>query len=145
MACVSTHDLPTLKGWWEGSDIAEKLALGLLSEEDARKERETRREDRRLLLEALGAAKGLLAEDVNSDVAFSDALAGAAHAYVARAPALLAMAQVDDLAGETIAVNLPGTDRERPNWRRKLDPKTAVLFESGLAQAILNGLRRNLD
>ena len=63
MACVSTHDLPTLKGWWEGSDIAEKLALGLLSEEDARKERETRREDRRLLLEAL-AREGLLAEDV---------------------------------------------------------------------------------
>ena len=144
MACVSTHDLPTLKGWWEGSDIAEKLALGLLSEEDARKERETRREDRRLLLEAL-ASEGLLAEDVDSDVAFSDALAGAAHAYVARAPALLAMAQVDDLAGETIAVNLPGTDRERPNWRRKLDPKTAILFESGLAQAILTGLRRNLD
>ncbi len=53
MACVSTHDLPTLKGWWEGADIAEKLALGLLSEEDARKERETRREDRRLLLAAL--------------------------------------------------------------------------------------------
>jgi glycogen operon protein len=144
MACVSTHDLPTLKGWWEGSDIAEKLALGLLSEEDARKERETRREDRRQLLAAL-AREGLLAEDVNSDVAFSDALAGAAHAYVARAPALLAMAQVDDLAGETVAVNLPGTDRERPNWRRKLDPKMAVLFESGLAQAILNGLRRNLD
>ncbi|HEY8071373.1 MAG TPA: 4-alpha-glucanotransferase, partial [Methylocystis sp.] len=144
MACVSTHDLPTLKGWWESLDIAEKLALGLLSEEDARKERQTRREDRRLLLEAL-AREGLLAEDVDSDGAFSDALAGAAHAYVARAPALLAMAQVDDLAGEPIAVNLPGTDRERPNWRRKLDPKTAVLFESDLAQAILNGLRRNLD
>jgi len=122
MACVSTHDLPTLKGWWEGSDIAEKLALGLLSEKDARKERETPREDRRLLLAAL-AREGLLAADGGSDVAFSDALAGAAHAYVARAPALLAMAQVDDLAGETVAVNLPGTDRERPNWRRKARPE----------------------
>ena len=28
-ACVSTHDLPTLAGWWEGADIAERLALGL--------------------------------------------------------------------------------------------------------------------
>jgi glycogen debranching enzyme len=144
MTCVSTHDLPTLKGWWEGADIAEKLELGLLSEEDARKERERRREDRRLLLDAL-AREGLLAEGVSPDAPFSDALAGAAHAYVARAPALLAMAQVDDLAGESIAVNLPGTDRERPNWRRKLDAKTADLFETGLAQAILSGLRRNLD
>jgi glycogen operon protein len=144
MACVSTHDLPTLKGWWEGTDIAEKLELDLLSEEDARKEQKTRREDRRVLLEAL-AREGLLAEGVSPDAPFSDALAGAAHAYVARAPALLAMAQVDDLAGEAIAVNLPGTDRERPNWRRKLDAKTADLFESSLAQAILTGLRRNLD
>jgi glycogen operon protein len=144
MACVSTHDLPTLKGWWEGLDIAEKLELGLLSEEDARKERGGRRKDRRLLIEAL-AGEGLLAADANPDAPFSDALAGAAHAYMARTPALLAMAQLDDLAGETIAVNLPGTDRERPNWRRKLDKETPALFESSLAQAILMGLRRNVD
>ena len=144
MACVSTHDLPTLKGWWEGADIAEKLELGLLSEEDARKERETRREDRRLLLDAL-AREGLLAEGVESDGAFSDALA--------RRRACLCGARAG-AAGDGASRRsrrrsdrgqFAGNGRERPNWRRKLDAKTAALFESGLAQAILSGLRRNLD
>ena len=55
MTCVSTHDLPTLKGWWEGSDITEKLELGLLTPEAAQKERETRRTDRRLCWRPLRA------------------------------------------------------------------------------------------
>ena len=29
-ACVSTHDLPTLAGWWDAADITEKRALSLL-------------------------------------------------------------------------------------------------------------------
>ncbi len=31
VACVATHDLATLAGWWAGADIAEKLSLGLLT------------------------------------------------------------------------------------------------------------------
>jgi glycogen operon protein len=141
MACVSTHDLPTLRGWWEGVDIAEKLALGLLSEELAQSERMARSTDRRRLIEAL-LREGVLAEGVSADGPFTAALAGAAHAYVARTPSLLAMAQLDDLAGEPVAVNLPGTDRERANWRRKLDGELSAVFESGVATAILEGLRR---
>ena len=34
-ACVSTHDLPTIAGWWTGADIDEREALGLLSKADA--------------------------------------------------------------------------------------------------------------
>ena len=34
-ACVSTHDLPTIAGWWTGADIAEKHSLGLLETDDA--------------------------------------------------------------------------------------------------------------
>jgi len=63
---------------------------------------------------------------------------------VARAPSVLAMAQVDDLAGEAVAVNLPGTDRERPNWRRKLALNLDDLFENTRARAVLSGLCRNL-
>ena len=28
IACVTTHDLPTLVGWWSGADVAERLGLG---------------------------------------------------------------------------------------------------------------------
>jgi glycogen operon protein len=39
---------------------------------------------------------------------------------VGASPAALVLVQADDLAGETAALNLPDTDRERPNWRRKV-------------------------
>ena len=33
-ACVATHDLPPLAGWWEGKDLNEAAGLGLLSDRD---------------------------------------------------------------------------------------------------------------
>jgi glycogen operon protein len=47
------------------------------------------------------------------------------------------LAQADDLAGETVAVNMPGTDRERPNWRRRIGMNVEDIFESDLAGKIL--------
>jgi glycogen operon protein len=67
-------------------------------------------------------------------------VARAVHAFVAATPALLTLVQADDLAGETEAVNLPGTDRERPNWRRRLDIDVETLCRAPLAQAILSAL-----
>jgi len=32
----------------------------------------------------------------------------------------LAALQIEDLLGETLPVNVPGTDREYPNWQRKV-------------------------
>ena len=31
IACATTHDLPTLAGWWQGADIAERLQLGRIA------------------------------------------------------------------------------------------------------------------
>jgi glycogen operon protein len=42
----------------------------------------------------------------------------------------LALVQADDLAGEDFAVNLPGTDRERPNWRRRLATDAQDLWDT---------------
>jgi glycogen operon protein len=52
------------------------------------------------------------------------------------------LAQVEDLAGEVTAVNLPGTDQERPNWRRKLAQPVPELLRTELADAILAEIRR---
>ena len=70
----------------------------------------------------------------------SDALAAAVHALLAGAGSLLASAQLDDLAGERTATNLPGTDRERPNWRHKLALDVEALFASPRAREILAAL-----
>lgn len=144
MACVSTHDLPTLEGWWAEADIAEKQALGLIAPAAAEAARAARRADKDALLDAL-RAQALIDDGRCSSDAFDDGLARALHAFIARTPSLLAMAQLDDLAGETQAINLPGTDRERLNWRRRLPDSIDALVNSRRARAILAGLCRNVD
>jgi glycogen operon protein len=144
MACVSTHDLPTLEGWWAAADIAEKQALGLIAPDTAEAARAARRAEKDALLDAL-RAQALIDDGRRSSGAFDDALALALHAFIARTPSLLAMAQLDDLGGKTLAINLPGTDRERLNWRRRLPESINALVDSRRARAILAGLCRNVD
>lgn len=136
-ACVSTHDLATLAGWWNGADIAEKRILLLLDDPEAEHNRAAEKAE----LVALLQAEGLLEENVDLAQPMPPAVAVAVHAFVSATPSLLALVQADDLAGETVAINLPGTDRERPNWRRRLDPDVSDLCRSPLACAILAAFR----
>ncbi|HYC02097.1 MAG TPA: malto-oligosyltrehalose trehalohydrolase [Azospirillaceae bacterium] len=117
LAMAGTHDLPTLRGWWNGTDIALKDRLGLLPGEGERQKQDRlRARDRVKLIQAM-RAEGLLAEGEEKDVG---ALVRATHAFLARSAAGIALVQLDDVTGEDDPVNLPGTDREHPNWRRKL-------------------------
>jgi glycogen operon protein len=135
LACLTTHDLPTFTGWWQGEDIREKEALGFLSEEEAEAAREGRISDKRALLrligrEDLGNPAGLAAPADASIVA-------AAHRLLGGASSFITIAQLDDIVGEVTAVNLPGTDFERPNWRRKLNGDIGGLREKLAAFASL--------
>ncbi len=141
VACVATHDLATLAGWWGGADIAERLSLGFLTLARAGEEIARRREEKRGLIAALVAA-GLIGAGPTDDAPLTDAIAAAVHALVGRAGSILAHAQFDDLVGETVQTNLPGTDRERPNWRLKLSPDVAAAFASHRTQAILAALAK---
>jgi glycogen operon protein len=81
---------------------------------------------------------------MTSGDAFSDRLSALIHAHVAAGASLLMLAQAEDLAGETVAVNLPGTDRERPNWRRRLGTALPGLCETERARAILATMQGRL-
>jgi glycogen operon protein len=140
VACATTHDLPTMAGWWLGADIAEREALGSVAAEAAERMRTQRRDEKEMLSRALVDA-GLLPALPDIDAPLSAAFAVAAIAWVADAPAYLVLAQADDLAGETIATNLPGTDRERPNWRRRLAPDIDRLFAGDLTRQVCERLR----
>ncbi|GAB0117236.1 glycogen debranching protein GlgX [Acidisoma sp. 7E03] len=136
-ACVSTHDLPTLAGWWEGSDIEERQSLGLADAAGTEAARLARQEEKRGALAAL-AAQGLIAsvDAIDLSKPMETAVAVAFHAYVGRTDCLLDLVQADDLARETVALNLPGTDQERPNWRRKVMPAADGLWQTELGRAV---------
>lgn len=66
----------------------------------------------------------------------------AVHAMVASTPSQIMLAQADDLAGETDPLNVPGTDTEWPNWRRRVRVPVEALAETPLASAILAAIRK---
>jgi 4-alpha-glucanotransferase len=115
LAVLGSHDLPTLRGWWEGRDIDLKRRYDLLTDEETDWQRALRVRDKEKLLEVLRAG-GMLSGD-EPDLA---ALSAAAHCFLARSAAILAVAQLDDMLDEPDQVNVPSTSWEHPNWRRKL-------------------------
>jgi glycogen debranching enzyme GlgX/4-alpha-glucanotransferase len=140
-ACVSTHDLPTLAGWWIGADIAERLALGLSDAVAAGAAHAARAQEKARMLDALAAERLIpTAAEVDLSVPLPAALAGAIHAYIGMTGCLLDLVQADDLAGETVAVNLPGTDTERANWRRKIAVPADGLWATEVGQAVLRAV-----
>ena len=105
LVCVSTHDLPTWRGYFAMHDLDWRDQAGLTVERD--KERGMRRADQERVARAL-EREGL------------DRSARSAHAYIARTPSKLALVQPEDMLELLEQANLPGTVDEHPNWRRKL-------------------------
>jgi 4-alpha-glucanotransferase len=125
LACVSTHDLPTLEGWWAGDDIALRRGFGFIDEDSARKQSDERSLERHGLLASLLGSGRLRAAAGGSNAsdppALDDALAAALHAHAADSPARLFAVRLEDLAGEHRPVNVPSTTGDQyPNWRRRL-------------------------
>ena len=63
-----------------------------------------------------------------------------AHAYVAKTPCAIMLIQADDLSLETEALNVPGTDKERPNWRRRLSVNTDRLPELDTSKSVVSAI-----
>jgi len=137
LATVGSHDLATLRGWWEGHDIDLKEEKGLYpAEGEAQRQRDRRRDERSRLLEALTAANLPLPASFGPDSPYSDALGHAVHAFLARTNAAISMVQLDDLTTELEQVNLPGTVDQYPNWRRKLSLSLEDIADSPEAGVI---------
>jgi (1->4)-alpha-D-glucan 1-alpha-D-glucosylmutase len=129
LATPTTHDLPTLTGWFSARDVATRERIGLLAPENAERARLGRRLDALRLIDALSAHGALDPASVPalqacvshppSEATAYDPLVRAAYRYLAASPAKLVLVQLDDALGEFEQVNIPGTFVEYPNWRRK--------------------------
>jgi (1->4)-alpha-D-glucan 1-alpha-D-glucosylmutase len=129
IATGSTHDLPTLAGWWEGHDIDVRAKLGLIVSEERQRQHEERAQHRRKLVRALEAA-GLLG--AANDGPMTPALMAQIAAFIAATPCVIEVLQLEDLLRVPDQANLPGTVDEHPNWRRKLPvPIEKVLASQG--------------
>ncbi|MEE4154235.1 MAG: 4-alpha-glucanotransferase [Erythrobacter sp.] len=125
-AMTSTHDLPTLAGWWQGRDLDWACALdrgaAQANEVTARSARESEKADLWNRIGESGHAIGPPPADPEPFVT-------AAIAHVAGSACELALVPLEDLIGLAEQPNLPGTLEEHPNWRRRMPKATSALLE----------------
>jgi 4-alpha-glucanotransferase len=136
VAMTSTHDLPTVAGWWKGSDIEVRHEYGRLGEgvdpDTMRKERE---QDRPRLWNAF--VREHVGEGPVPEPGDTDRVVDAAVRFIAKTEVPLSLIPLEDLLGQEEQPNLPGTVSEHPNWRRRLTvPADIVLDAEPVARRI---------
>jgi len=144
LMAVSTHDLPTLAGWWTGHDLVVRQKLGLFPNDTvSARQFASRAQDRIRLLQALQGA-GLLPAgtgvELDSAPRLTPELCEAIHAYAAGSAAQVMLVQMEDALRLEDQANLPGTVDEHPNWRRKLP----LSLEAQPGDATLESLCRRI-
>lgn len=111
LATLTTHDLPTVAAVWQGRDGDRAMSDRLTS--------------------LTHAPAGSLAEDVVLSM----------HHLLARSPALLRLATLEDLCASVERPNVPGTVAEHPNWRRRLPVRIEDLDRRPLVRASTQAFR----
>jgi 4-alpha-glucanotransferase len=135
-AMTSTHDLPTVAGWWRGHDLEVRKESGLIS--DLTGERESRSEDRGTLWRSFRAAKVASGEAPAPEQ--STPVADAAVKFLARTRSQLALLPLEDALALLEQPNLPGTINQQPNWRRRYRGPAAELLDNPSVQGRLKPL-----
>jgi len=136
VSMTSTHDLPTVAGWWGGRDLEWRAELGTKLEGQA----ETRQAERPKLWAAFRKA-GVATGPVPGPEETAR-VADAAAAYIGRARCELALLPLEDALAAVEQPNMPGTVDEHPNWRRRLDPPVELLFRDPAFEQRLRALAR---
>ena len=123
LAVATTHDLPTLTGFWSGEDLQVRARLSAFTDGAAHHRAwEERQRDKAGILHAL-KRESLLPNGVTEDLATAPVMTAdlcqAIHSYLARTPSCIVLANLEDALGELSQTNLPGTVDSHPNWTRK--------------------------
>ena len=144
----TTHDLPTLAGFWIGRDIEARRAAGLVSDDVYQRQFQERARDKQQMLDMLFEL-GLLPEWSPRSAVEIPELTGELHnafiGFLAMTPSALMVLNQEDLTKETDQQNLPGSTSEYPNWRRKMQYTIEELHSDPRAHDFARMLRNWLE
>ncbi|WP_440877140.1 4-alpha-glucanotransferase [Thalassotalea sp. PLHSN55] len=117
---IANHDVPPFFAWWQTDDLQIKNNYQLFSQPQQYSEALAQREqDKQHLIQWLG----------NGDITdTSQSIYQAVAIKLATAASTLFCLQIEDLEGNTTPVNIPGTDKEYPNWSRRLNQPLSKTF-----------------
>ena len=127
LATVTTHDMPTLVGYWQQGDLELRHELDLFpNPQVADSLYQLRADEKQLMSQRLQLHEGDYQQ-----------LIRASHLFTAQQPARLFAFQLEDLLLMSTPVNIPGTSNEYPNWRRRLtDNIDAILQRKDVLELI---------
>ncbi len=119
----TTHDLPTLAGFWVGADIAARRAAGIIDDKAELAQLQQRRTDKQKMLDVLFQLE-LVSKDLPRPAEAYAELTGELHnaiiGFLAMTPSQLLAINQEDLTKEVHQQNLPGSTWQYPNWGRKM-------------------------
>ncbi len=131
LTCISNHDIPTLRAWWNCNDLDLRQQLGIYDNHKSQQEKEARHEDKKALLKTLQDMDelpwGVNPDDINT-MGYSRELLERIHYYLAKTASKIISIQLEDILEMDSPVNIPGTSDEYPNWRRRLNRSTHSLI-----------------
>jgi 4-alpha-glucanotransferase len=119
----TTHDLPTLAGFWLGTDIEARFIAGLIDQDAHSAQLAGRRQEKQKMLDALFKL-GLMRQDLPRVADAYPEMTGDLHnaviGFLALTPSALLAINQEDLTKEVHQQNLPGSTWQYPNWGRKM-------------------------
>ncbi len=139
LVAATTHDLPTLRGFWLGRDMRWREKLHLCPANTCAGHQQRRVEERTKLVEALRECRLDPGAADNGEV--PPGLTPAVYRMLARTPSAILMVQAEDLLAEDEQPNLPGTVDTHPNWRRRLSVNIEAWGQQAVVRALLAALR----
>jgi 4-alpha-glucanotransferase len=125
LATTSTHDLPTLNGWWHGRDIDWNARLSLIDANGEIEWRQHREREREGLRRTLSEDPQNFREESHE----TDQILDASVRFLGHTRAPLVLLPLEDALGVEQQANLPGTIDTHPNWSRRLPGNSEALLD----------------
>ena len=145
MASATTHDLPTLRGFWSAGDLTLGEELGLYPDKVIlRGLYENRQQQRQALLDALhqyGCVPKRLGKRALK-MPMTPELNRGMQRFIADSHSALLGLQPEDWLDMEKPVNVPGTTDQYPNWRRKLSSTLEAMFADDKVNRLIKDLDR---
>ena len=139
MSALSTHDMPTIEGWWSHSDLTLGRELGLYDDAAVQSIGNARTEDQQRILDSLHW-HGVISDKVSRDARncpMSKELRDGMQIHMCLGNCALFSTQIEDWLGMDKPVNVPGTSNEYPNWRRKIAKNLSEVFNNREIKSLL--------
>ena len=122
---ISNHDVPPFSGWWCHDDLNIKQQYELINKSEYEQQKQQRIQEQHKLLRFINSHSNKPELVLNSNA--TDVYAQLALCLAGSQSGLFAL-QIDDLDEQKYPVNIPGTDKEYPNWRRVLTHSSKDIF-----------------